>query len=347
MNLNNKKSCPNYTFRQGYVKSFDGTNVHWEMRLPKIVVAEYQSKKDPSKRGKITTPIHHPRQCQNPTIIMLDGLGTDHVIWRYVIEGFKSTYPLVNLSYRGHGKSEMPRDLNNLLITDLAKDLEVIINHHNLNEVILMGWSMGSQVAFEYCRKNLSKVIGVVSLCGTYEKPLNNTWGVTMLKALFPFLRDNIQKYKWLSNILWKLFLISPVGHYMALKSNLVSTKVRLWESISFLRHLSSLDLDLVTRLIQNLSEHSTKDVLPKLKDTPILVIYGNKDPCASWFLVEGIYHIPHAELLILPTGSHTSPLEMPKLINLRIQRFLEKHFHTQHKLEKEKINKPLLRLVK
>jgi hypothetical protein len=33
---------------------------------------------------------------------------------------------------------------------------------------------------------------------------------------------------------------------------------------------------------------------------------------------------IPNSQLLTLPMGSHTGPIELPELTNLRIEKFLE-----------------------
>ena len=37
---------------------------------------------------------------------------------------------------------------------------------------------------------------------------------------------------------------------------------------------------------------------------------------------------IPDAELLVVPGGTHVAPIEIPELINLRLERFLDQRVY-------------------
>ena len=60
----------------------------------------------------------------------------------------------------------------------------------------------------------------------------------------------------------------------------------------------------------------------------PTLIIAGEKDTFTPMWLSEKMAEmLPNSELMVVPTGSHTGPIEMPQLCNLRVERWLLDHF--------------------
>jgi len=52
-------------------------------------------------------------------------------------------------------------------------------------------------------------------------------------------------------------------------------------------------------------------------------VIAGARDSMTPSQLSEELTHLlPDAELLVVPAGSHTAPIELPDLVTLRAERF-------------------------
>lgn len=60
-------------------------------------------------------------------------------------------YQVITLDFRGHGRSEKTETGHTL--PQYARDLEAFLDAQGLSDVILVGWSMGSLVAWEYVRQ--------------------------------------------------------------------------------------------------------------------------------------------------------------------------------------------------
>ena len=55
-----------------------------------------------------------------------------------------------------------------------------------------------------------------------------------------------------------------------------------------------------------------------------MLVVAGEKDTWTPFSLSTSMHEaIPGSELLVLPAGTHTGPLEHPELVALRLEKFL------------------------
>ena len=105
-------------FQEGYTESFDRTKIHWEIRKPIS---------SPSVSVKPMEETDVSLIKSKPALVMCDGVGCNHFIWRYIIEKFQKDYILVNWYLRGHGKSSPPEDFSHLRIQDSAADLEAVL----------------------------------------------------------------------------------------------------------------------------------------------------------------------------------------------------------------------------
>lgn len=73
------------------------------------------------------------------------------------------TYQLITLDFRGHGRSEKT-DTGHTL-PQYARDLEAFLDAQTLSDVVVVGWSMGSLVAWEYMRQfGTDRLQGFVSV---------------------------------------------------------------------------------------------------------------------------------------------------------------------------------------
>jgi pimeloyl-ACP methyl ester carboxylesterase len=76
-------------------------------------------------------------------------------------------------------------------------------------------------------------------------------------------------------------------------------------------------------RTLDSLKDHSAWDHLPFV-DVPTLVVGGEGDRFTPvWLSQRMAEHIPQAEYVFVPGGTHTAPLERPGLVNGAVERFL------------------------
>ncbi len=97
------------------------------------------------------------------SLLFLHGTGCDSRDWKSVIEHLPRHQRCITLDFRGHGQSSIPTEPFKL--TNLADDVLHLINLLGIQEVILVGHSLGGMVAMEVAKRS-SCLAGLVLLEG-------------------------------------------------------------------------------------------------------------------------------------------------------------------------------------
>jgi pimeloyl-ACP methyl ester carboxylesterase len=94
-----------------------------------------------------------------------------------------------------------------------------------------------------------------------------------------------------------------------------------------YLKFIGKIDLRMFAKMLDFAARHTVEDDLPNIRQ-PVLIVAGEKDTFTPRWLSDHMCEkLPRAEMIVVPKGSHTAPIEMPQLINLRIERWLDDHF--------------------
>ena len=93
-------------------------------------------------------------RAEGTTAILCDGIACDGFIWKYLWEELPAVMPVAHWNYRGHGRSAMPADPDRVDIPALAEDLMAVREHIGNPPCVLIGHSMGCQVALEELRRH-------------------------------------------------------------------------------------------------------------------------------------------------------------------------------------------------
>jgi pimeloyl-ACP methyl ester carboxylesterase len=280
--------------RERYIRSFDGTELYT------------------SSTG------------QGPAIVLCDGLGCDGFIWRYVKPALRAHYRLISWNYRGHGLSRAPADPDAVGIAALRADLGAVLDAYGLDKAVLFGHSMGVQVILDFALDAPERVAGLVPICGSFGRPLDTLHGDDRLGRLFPLVRDTLLRWPRPGQRVWRRILASRLAYAMATHFEVNGKIVRPEDFKPYFEHLSSMDVGTFVRLLDRIQNHSVEDRLSAIR-TPTLIIAGERDTFTPAWLSHRMHLlIPEAELMVVPGGSHVVPIEIPELVNLRIERFLE-----------------------
>lgn len=97
-----------------------------------------------------------------PTLVFVHGSFTSKDYWKSQLEFFAPTHEVVALDLPGHGSSGKNRD--EWTIEDFGKDLASALTVLNLHNVILVGHSMGADVALECAVAQPEVVTGFVAI---------------------------------------------------------------------------------------------------------------------------------------------------------------------------------------
>jgi pimeloyl-ACP methyl ester carboxylesterase len=261
--------------------------------------------------------------CGDVHAILSDGLLCDGFIWKYVWGELAPLVPLVHWHYRGHGRSQAPADPERIDIAAHADDLECVRLHVGDPPCVLVGHSMGCQVALETYRHRPERVRALILLCGSFGNVTSTFHGVPVLELILPKLLDLAQKAPDVVRAVWSR-LPPQLALKVALKAGEIDPRrVHAEDMLPYLSHMTHVDFPMFLRMLRAAGEHTASDILTKI-EVPVLVIAGERDTFTPAFLATAMAEaMPQGELLMVPQGSHVAPIEQPALVNARIVQFL------------------------
>lgn len=94
------------------------------------------------------------------TLVFIHGWAADRSFWREQLDAFAGEYRVVSLDLAGHGQSKADRTAWS--VTSLAGDVEAVVKKLDLNNVMLVGHSLGGLVALEAARLMPGRVLAVI-----------------------------------------------------------------------------------------------------------------------------------------------------------------------------------------
>jgi len=97
-----------------------------------------------------------------PTLIFVHGWCCHRHVWDRQAEHLAARYGVVCLDLGGHGESG--RDRTGFTIPAFAQDVIAVVKHLELEQVVLVGHSMGGGVIVEAARHLGSRVIGLIGV---------------------------------------------------------------------------------------------------------------------------------------------------------------------------------------
>jgi pimeloyl-ACP methyl ester carboxylesterase len=236
--------------------------------------------------------------------ILCDGIVCDGFIWKYLWDDLAPTVAITHWHYRGHGRSAAPVDPERIDIQAHADDLSAVRRFLGSPPCVIIGHSMGVQVALEAYRRDPEGIRALVLLNGSFGKVTQTFKGVPVLQWVLPKLIDAVLQRPNLARAIWTR-IPSDVALRLALK----------W-------HMTHVDLPMFLRMLRAAGEHSAEDLLPEV-NVPALVVAGERDTFTPPFLAERMAReMPQGELLMVRGGTHVASIEQPGMVDERIAEF-------------------------
>jgi microsomal epoxide hydrolase len=144
-----------------YVKTAEG----WRFKSRKVTMPPLAgaaaSSTSQSGGGSFTTSdgvrLHYSDTVRGSrTMVFIPGWTMSGEIWEPQIKAFSSKYRVITLDPRAQGASEMTGD--GLYLGRRGKDIGELLEHLNLSDVILAGWSMGVREVITYAATGTSRI---------------------------------------------------------------------------------------------------------------------------------------------------------------------------------------------
>lgn len=260
------------------------------------------------------------------TALLCDGLACDGFIWKYLWDELAGRMTVAHSHYRGHGRSGLPVDTDQIGVKALADDVDAVRRELGDPPVVLIGHSVGTQVALEVYRRRPEGIAALVLLCGSFGRVTYTFKGSEVLASVLPNLIEFATAHPIVARAIWSSVPPKIAIAVARLTGDINLHRVRFEDVEPYFQHVSIVDFELFLRMLRAAGEHSAEDLLADVR-VPVLVIAGAKDSFTPAAVSEAMAEaIPGAELEVIPDGTHLAPLEHHAEIARRIAVFLSRN---------------------
>lgn len=249
--------------------------------------------------------------------------GHSHKPWLLQVLYFSDYYKVITFDRRGTGFSEDPP--GQWTMEDLAEDMHGLLEHLDVDEAIIGGWSAGGNIACQFALDNPSMVKALL-LGGSlpYRNELVKEWYDEMIETrtrLDHQPRSNDWEEKGERPHYNPEMDSWPLGSYINNQLEESRKKGRTEEQ----------RMDNWVKLLEILRDWDVRERQSELEelgeDTPVLLFYGsNEVPNEIQLGFEWHKMIPNSEFILMEGLYHGASREDPEQFNSIIHSFLKRH---------------------
>jgi pimeloyl-ACP methyl ester carboxylesterase len=273
-------------------------------------------------RGFDGTPLRYWIRRREPRwLLTCTGYGGTYPAWAPLFEKLDPAWSILLWDYRGQFGSEAPLGRLPIQISDHSRDLESLLEAESIEAGVLMGWSVGVQVALEHYRRRPEQARALVLINGAYERVLHAPFGdgagarcTRGLTRAMAHVADRFQPA--LRPVFRHPRLARLAGALGVVRGNVEAfgPAVAAWQDLDLRRYLE---------MTLWADEHLTSDMHESV-EVPTLITAGERDvitpPRVARLLHE---RIARSELLLIPDSTHYAIIERPGFCAQSIDRFL------------------------
>lgn len=261
------------------------------------------------------------------TIVIANGLGGTLLAWAPMLRALKQRVRFLSWDYRGLYNSGPPAAPANLRMEHHVADMRAVMDWAGVEQAVLAGWSMGVQVCIQAAADMPERVKGVILINGTYGRVFETAFEHALSRHLLPHVNTAAialapalpAAVGFVTQQPWFLPLISRLG--------LVDERLDREVFLEIAKGFQDLDFAVYHRIMGHLNEHDGEPALSRIA-APLLFLAGDRDAMTPASVKEVIARrVPHAELFVVPGGTHYSLLEYPEVVIGRVDTFLQAHF--------------------
>jgi esterase len=113
------------------------------------------------RNGPVTLPV--TRSGSGSQVVFFNGVGATQIAWKRVIARLDSSCESITFDFRGHGKSS-PADT--YTVEGFLTDAEAVVAAVGSSRPIIVGWSMGADLAVDFAAAHPGSAAGLVLIDG-------------------------------------------------------------------------------------------------------------------------------------------------------------------------------------
>lgn len=238
--------------------------------------------------------IYYEIEGNGTPIVFVHPPGMGHVTF-HLQRRLAEHYQIIFLDLRGNGRSGRTKDP--VTVEDMAQDVVRVVDHLNLDKVIVCGYSNGGSVAQEFALRHPEKVSGVV-LCGGFPE-------------VSTFLLEKE----------FELGIWGAKNHLMPLFGQVLArSHYKEKQNINILNdYVKKTNPDLLQTMYENGLEYRCTDQLQHI-EVPLLLIYGSRDFYIHFYQLEYAKRVKDLEIVHVSKSTHQVPTKFPDEFNAIIK---------------------------
>lgn len=252
----------------------------------------------------------YPNPSSEKTIILLHGFLSSTFTFRHLIPLLHQNYQVLTIDLPPFGKSgKSSRFVYSY--KNMAQSVIHLIGHLNLENIILIGHSMGGQIVLNIL--HLMPKISDQAILLSSSSYLKRAALPLKLTSYLPFFHFFV-KY-WLGRTGVKKNLQDSLFNHALINDEMIQ---------GYLEPFLSKDIFIaLTRMIRHREGDLPEEDLKQIQ-TPCLLIWGEHDNSVPPHIGERLKNdLANAELVVLKETGHAIPEERPKEIFQHIERFV------------------------
>lgn len=247
------------------------------------------------------------------TLFFIHGWPQNHKVFEYQINRFIHLgFRCVAIDLRGFGNSDSPTtgyDYNRM-----SDDIKVVIDTLKLNDITMIGHSMGGAIAVRYMSRHrnygVSKLVLIGAASPKWTKGENWDYGFSveevdnMINQLYS---DRPKAIRVFSEMFFFQYISSPLSEWFSA----ISLSANSWSTISTL---------------ESLRDEVEFDDLPMIR-VPTLILHGTHDKICPFPFAEYMKNaIPDSRLVPLTESGHGAFYEQRDFVNQQITDFVNEN---------------------
>jgi pimeloyl-ACP methyl ester carboxylesterase len=268
------------------------------------------------------TRIGYQVRGSGPSVVLANGLGGTYLAFQHLY-GALDGYRVVCWDYRGLYSSGAPRDPQDNTVVHQVEDLIEILDAEGIGPVVIGGWSMGVQVAFETVRRHRERVRGLYLINGTYGHAFRTVMGSRLVGRTIPMLLKLVRAQAALAGVATKRLAGSDALIGAMKRFGLVSQTIDLEIFRAVAAGFQGIDWVIYSDLLSRLDEHDAEAVLSTI-EVPTTIVTGDKDLMTPPSTAEKLHRaIAGSRMVVIKGGTHYTPVEYPAILVDELRRLL------------------------
>lgn len=256
-----------------------------------------------------------PGSTPGRSLVFLHGWAAHGGYFTPQLAAFSGRHRVLLPDLPGHRHS--PASPADLTIPYLADQLHIMFRTYDLHDAVLIGWSMGAMVAFDYIARYGSAILAGLVIEDMTPRIINdrdwqfgirNGFDAAQSETAMQMMRADWPSYA--QNALPRLFA----------RDSRIDPALMKWLGAE----MAGNDGDAMAALWASMAQQDYRWLLPQL-ELPVLILHGNEsqlyEPAVCQWLAA---NINGARRVCFDGAGHSPHLEMPDAYNRSLSEFLE-----------------------